>query len=481
MINTEIVTKTLKQLIDFFRSGELSSRQITDAFIEQIEAKNKDINAFVTTTFDLAREQADASDSRRDNDTLLGTLDGMPIALKDIVCTQGIRTTASSKMLENFVSPYDATVWKKIKDQGAVLLGKLNTDEFAMGASSENSAFGVTKNPYDYSRVAGGSSGGPAAAVRANMCAAAIGTDTGGSIRLPASFCGITGLKVSYGRVSRYGVMAMASSLDTIGPMTKTAEDAAIMLEAMAGKDPKDSTTVPDKNISYVDQLDQGISRYKIGLPRQYFSADLEPEVKNVIDSTQAILKSHGVEFVPVDMPHTKYAVPTYYIICPSEVSANMARFDGIRYGIETDGKNLEEIYCKARSAGLGEEVKRRIMLGTFALSAGYSDQFYSKAMKVRTLIKQDFDEAFKKVDALLTPVATSPAFHIGENTSDPLQMYMQDIFTAPASLAGVSALSVPVGKSREGLPIGAQLIGPMLGEGKLLQLAHWIEKSLGN
>lgn len=481
MLNTEIVTKTLKQLIDFFREGTVSSRQMTEAFIEQIEAKNKDINAYITTTFDMAREQADASDSRRDNDKLLGTLDGMPIALKDIISTQGVRTTAASKMLENYIAPYDATVWKKLKEQGAVLLGKLNTDEFAMGASTENSAYGVTKNPYDYLRVAGGSSGGPAAAVAANMCAAAIGTDTGGSIRLPASFCGISGLKVSYGRVSRYGVMAMASSLDTIGPMTKTAEDAAIMLEAMAGIDERDSTTVPDKNIKYVDQLEKSIGRFKVGIPREYFVGELEPEVKNVIDSAREILSGHGVEFVEVDMPHTKYAVATYYIVVPSEVSANMARFDGIRYGIETDGKNLEEIYCKARSAGLGEEVKRRIMLGTFALSAGYAGEFYKKAMQVRTLIKQDFDQAFEHVDALLTPVATSPAFLIGQNTTDPLKMYMQDIFTAPASLAGVSGISVPVGKSREGLPIGVQLLGPALGEGKILRLAHWLEKSLGN
>ena len=476
-----IATKTLAQLIELFRAGDVSSRQITESFIAEIEAKNDDINAFVTTTFDRAREQADAADARRANDDLLSPIDGMPMGIKDIICTKGVRTTACSKMLENFIPPYNATVTQKLLDAGAVLLGKLNTDEFAMGASSEFSAFGVTRNPHDLTRVAGGSSGGPAAAVAANMAAFTIGTDTGGSIRLPASFCGVAGLKVSYGRVSRYGVMAMASSLDTVGPFAKTAEDCSIIMEIIAGQDIRDATTVPDTNTkTYRTELNDSLKGLRVGIPKEYFTDELGEETRQVVESARQILDDLGCEFVPVSLPHTKYAVPTYYIVVPSEVSANMARYDGIRYGEGIpEGKDLQEIYTESRSAGFGEEVKRRIMLGTFALSAGYADQFYKQAQKVRTLIKQDFDETFKQVDVLLTPCFTGPAFKIGEKSDDPVAMYMADIFMAPASLAGVSGVSVPVGNTKYGLPIGVQIIGPSLGEGSVLRVAHQIEQEL--
>jgi len=473
--------KTLTELSELFQSGGVTSREITESFIKEIEDRDSDINAFVTNTFDLAREMADASDARQKNKKLLSSLDGMPITLKDVVCTREVRTTASSNILKDFVSPYDATVWKKLKVAGAVLLGKTNTDEFTMGVSTETSAFGVTKNPYDLTRVSGGSSGGSAAAIAANFCAGSIGTDTGGSIRQPASFCGITGLKVSYGRVSRWGIIPMASSLDTVGPMAKTAEDCAMLLSVMAGKDPKDATTAPAEVPDYVAQLKTSISGMRIGVPKEYFSDELDSEVKGVIHSTEEILKSLGTELIDVSLPYTKYAIPTYYVVAPAEISANMARYDGIRFGSGKKADSLEEIYTQTREEGFGDEVKRRILIGTYVLSAGYQDAFYKKAQKVRTLIKQDFDKVFEKVDALLVPVSPAPAFKIGEKLDNPLQMYLEDIFVNPSSLAGVCGISVPVGKSKGGLPIGIQIIGPAFKEERVLQIAHQIQKSLGH
>lgn len=470
---------SLSELSNLFQEGKYSSREITESFIESIKSQEKNINAFTNTTFDLAREMADAADARRNNGTLLSPLDGMPIALKDVVCTQEAKTTASSNMLINFQPPYDATVWKKLKEAGCVLLGKNNTDEFTMGSSTETSAFGVTKNPHNTDCVSGGSSGGSAAAVAADMCAFSIGTDTGGSIRQPASFCGVTGLKVSYGRVSRFGCIPMASSLDTIGPLAKTAKDCAMIMDVIAGQDPKDGTTLPNEKLNFSEGLDDSLDRFKIGIPAEYFPDELNPEIRNVLDSAKEVLKMLGVEIVDISLPHTKYGVPTYYVIASSEISANMARYDGIRFGEGKPGKNIEEIYTQTRDEGFGDEVKRRIALGTFALSSGYADEFYKKAQKVRTLIKEDFDKAFESVDAILCPVSPSPAFKIGEKSKDPVEMYLEDIFSIPASLAGICGISIPFGISQENLPIGIQLIGNQMEEGKILQIAHQMQETL--
>jgi aspartyl-tRNA(Asn)/glutamyl-tRNA(Gln) amidotransferase subunit A len=476
----EIVSKTLAELSNLFGEGVLCSREITEAFITEIEKKEKEVNAFVTPTFDLAREMADASDARKKNGKLLSRLDGMPIALKDVVCTRNIKTTASSRILKDFVPPYDATVWKKLFDAGAVLIGKTNTDEFTMGASTETSAFGVTRNPHDLKRVSGGSSGGSTAAVAANMCAGAIGTDTGGSIRQPSSFCGVTGLKGTYGRVSRWGTIPMASSLDTIGPIAKTAEDCAIILQVIAGEDKKDSTT-PDKPVpDYVQEIQKDIAGFKIGIPQEYLIDGIDNDVKEVWESTKAILSEAGAEIVEISLPHTKYAIPTYYIVAPSEISANMARFDGIRFGTGKKESSLQEIYTTTRDEGFGDEVKRRILIGTYTLSAGYYDAFYRKAQKVRTLITEDFEKAFTTVDAILTPTAPTPAFKIGEKSDNPLQMYAADIFTVAASLAGICGISTPMGKSEIGnLPIGMQFLGPAFEEGRILCLAHQVQQSI--
>ena len=469
-----LTTKTLAELSELLKSGAHTSREITEAFIAEIEAKDEGINAFVTTTFDLAREQADASDSRRDQGTVLSPLDGIPITLKDIVCTKEVRTTASSKMLENFVSPYDATIWTKLKEAGVVMLGKVNTDEFTMGASTETSAFGITKNPHDLERVAGGSSGGSAASVGGNMCAASIGTDTGGSIRQPAHFCGCTGLKVSYGRVSRYGTIPMASSLDTVGPLAKTPEDCAMMLQVLAGHDPKDATTPDVPVLDYTKGLNDSLKGLKIGVPKEYFIEGLDPEVAAVTNSAKEILRSLGADVVDISLPHSKYAVSVYYIVGPSEISANMARFDGIRFGTAQGDKNLQEIYEESREAGLGDEVKRRILIGTYALSAGYYDAYYRKAQKVRTLICQDFEKAFADVDVILAPVSPTPSFKVGENSGgDPMKMYLEDILTIPANLAGLPGLAVPMGKSKSNLPIGVQLIGKGFAEDEILKVGH--------
>ena len=472
----DICSKPLSELAKLFREGTVSSREITEAYIANIEKKDEKINAFVTTCFDLALEMADSSDKRRTQKSLLSPLDGMPITLKDVVCTKGIRTTACSNILKNFVPPYDATVWEKLKAAGVVLLGKVNTDEFTMGTSTETSAFGVTKNPHDISRVSGGSSGGSAAAVAAGFCAASIGTDTGGSIRLPAHFCGVTGLKVSYGRVSRWGTIPMASSLDTVGCLAKTPEDCEMVLQVIAGKDPKDSTT-PEKPVpDYVKYLSNNLKGIRVGVPTEYFSDDIDPEILSALDKTKEVLISLGATLVDISLPHTKYSVPTYYIIAPSEISANMARFDGIRFGNGKQAEDLQSIYTETREAGFGDEVKRRILIGTYALSAGYYDAFYRKAQKVRTLVKKDFETVFgEKVDIILSPVSPTPAFKIGEKVSDPVQMYLEDMLTIPSSLAGICGLSVPIATSGSGLPIGAQLLGPSFEEEKILNIAHQI------
>jgi aspartyl-tRNA(Asn)/glutamyl-tRNA(Gln) amidotransferase subunit A len=473
-----LTSLTLVELSKIFGEGKYSSREITEAFIEKIEKNDQKINAFITTTFDLAREMADASDARKANNKLLSPLDGMPIALKDVVSTKNIRTTAASKILENYKPPFDATVWGKLKASGVVLLGKTNTDEYTMGASTEHSAFGVTKNPYDTTCVAGGSSGGSAAAVAAEFCAMAIGTDTGGSIRQPAGFCNVSGIKVSYGRVSRWGTIPMASSLDTVGVIAKTAEDCALVLNIIAGHDPKDSTTPEIEVPDYLNSLEKSLSGLKIGIPREYFVEGIDDEVLSIVSSAKAILKNMGAEIVDISLPHTKYAASVYYIIAPAEISANMARFDGIRFGECRGEKNLDEIYSQSREL-LGDEVKRRILIGTYVLSAGYYDAFYRKAQKVRTLIKQDFDNAFENVDAILAPISPTPAFKIGANMNNPLQMYLEDVFTIPASLAGICGIAVPIGKSKKNLPIGAQILGPAFKEGRILAIAHQMQSAI--
>jgi len=459
-------------------NGTLTSAELTDAFLERATALNATINCYTTICADSARQDALAADQ------LLaagqGTaLTGIPVAVKDIFNTTGIRTSCGSKLLDNYVSPYDATAIAKLKEQGVVILGKLNMDEFAMGSSNENSAFGPVRNPWNLDCVPGGSSGGSAACMAARMAAACLGTDTGGSIRQPASHCGTVGLKPTYGRVSRYGVIAYASSLDQVGPITADVADCAALLEGIAGYDPKDSTSVDIPVPNYLDALAAGVKGLRIGLPKEYFIEGLDADVKAAIDAAIETYRGLGAEFVNIELPHTDYAVACYYLIATAEASSNLARYDGVRYGQRIDnGKGLVDMYRQTRARGFGAEVKRRIMLGTYALSSGYYDAYYLKAQKVRTLIRQDFLEAFKQVDLILTPVAPTPAFKLGEKVDDPLQMYLSDIFTIPVNLAGTCAMSLPCGESGQGLPIGLQLIGQPFAEQQLLQAAYAFEQS---
>jgi aspartyl-tRNA(Asn)/glutamyl-tRNA(Gln) amidotransferase subunit A len=396
-----------------------------------------------------------------------------------VICTKGFRTTCASRILENFVPPYDATVTERLHKAGAILLGKTNMDEFAMGSSSENSAFFPTRNPWDTERVPGGSSGGSAAAVAADLCAGSLGSDTGGSIRQPASFCGVIGLKPTYGRVSRFGLVAFASSLDQIGPFAKDVEDAAILLQAIAGHDPRDSTSVDQPVPDYRLAMKRSIKGLRLGIPREYFIDGIEPDVAVAVQQAIATLKELGAEIVEISLPHTEYGVAAYYIIAPAEASSNLARFDGVKYGLRApDSKDLMTMYCQTRSRGFGMEVKRRIMLGTYVLSAGYYDAYYRKASQVRTLIRQDFLQAFEHCDAIVTPVTPIPPFKIGEKTDDPLQMYLSDIFTLPASLAGIPGISIPCGFSAGNLPVGLQILGPHFREDLILQIAHQFEQA---
>ena len=469
---------SLRQMQQALANGTLTSAELTDAFLERATALNATINCYTTICADSARQDALAADQ------LLaagqGTaLTGIPVAVKDIFNTTGIRTSCGSKLLDNYVSPYDATAIAKLKEQGVVILGKLNMDEFAMGSSNENSAFGPVRNPWNLDCVPGGSSGGSAACMAARMAAACLGTDTGGSIRQPASHCGTVGLKPTYGRVSRYGVIAYASSLDQVGPITADVADCAALLEGIAGYDPKDSTSVDIPVPNYLDALAAGVKGLRIGLPKEYFIEGLDADVKAAIDAAIETYRGLGAEFVNIGLPHTDYAVACYYLIATAEASSNLARYDGVRYGQRIDnGKGLVDMYRQTRASGFGAEVKRRIMLGTYALSSGYYDAYYLKAQKVRTLIRQDFLEAFKQVDLILTPVAPTPAFKLGEKVDDPLQMYLSDIFTIPVNLAGTCAMSLPCGESAQGLPIGMQLIGQPFAEQQLLQAAYAFEQS---
>jgi len=460
---------TIKQAHQGLKKKEFSSVELTKAFLDRIAKEDKKISSFITVTENLALSQAKEIDESIAAGKNIPVLAGIPLAVKDNILVEGIKTTCASKILENYIAPYDATCIKKLKKLGAVILGKTNLDEFAMGSSTENSAFFTTKNPKDTERVSGGSSGGSAAAVADNLCVYALGSDTGGSIRQPASFCGVTGLKPTYGAVSRYGLVAFASSLDQIGPITKTAEDAEIVFNAISGKDPLDSTSVESKISSSKLQA----TSLKIGVPKEYFVEGMDAGVEKVIKDAIEKFKKLGVKVEEVSLPYTKYVIPVYYIICTSEASANLARYDGIKYGFsKTKNKNLIDVYLESRGQGFGDEVKRRIMLGTYVLSAGYYDAYYLKAQKIRTLIKKDFDKALEKVDVLLSPTTPTLAFKVGEKTTDPLSMYLGDIFTAPVNLVGLPAVSIPIGFVGN-LPVGMQIIGKPFEENKILEISQ--------
>jgi aspartyl-tRNA(Asn)/glutamyl-tRNA(Gln) amidotransferase subunit A len=471
---------TLTDAAAGLRQKKFSSVELTKDVLDRVKAVDSKLNAYVTVTEDVALAQAKVADEKLAKGEGLSLLTGIPAALKDIFNTKGIRTTCCSKMIKDFVPPYDATVVTKLKDAGLVLTGKLNMDEFACGGSTEHSCFGPTKNPWDLERVAGGSSGGSAAAVAADMAFYSLGTDTGGSIRQPASFCNVTGLKVTYGRVSRSGVTAFASSWDTVGPIGKTVRDVAGVLQIIAGHDDRDSTTplvaVPD----YTKNLGESVKGLRIGIPKEYFEKGIDLEVEKIIRDAVKEYEKQGCIVKEISLPYTKYAVAAYYVASPAELSANLARFDGIRFGSSPKdaGESMVDYYYKARSEGFGDEIKRRIMIGTYVLSAGYYDAYYRKAQKVRTLIIRDFENAFKDVDVIVTPVSPIPAFKIGEKTADPLSMYLADVFTIPINCAGVPAISVPCGFTSSKLPVGMQIIGPQFSEDLLLKTAYAYEQA---
>lgn len=468
---------TITEAAEGLRAKKFTAVELTQACLNRIKERNGVINAFIT----IAEKEA-LEDARKADELLSegkGTmLTGIPFSVKDAICTQDVRSTASAKILDNYVPPFDATVIRKLREAGAVMLGKTNCDSFGHGASNENSMYGPVRNPHDETRVSGGSSGGSAASVADNECIFSIAEDTGGSIRQPAAFCGIAGLRPSYGRNSRFGIMPMASSLDTVGPMAKSVEDIALLMEVMAGHDEKDATTVKDAVPHYSQGITKEIKGMRVGIPKEYFELEgMDAETKEIVLKRVEALKEYGCELVPVSLPYTKYAIPVYYIVVPSEDSSNLGRIDGIRYGVRGEGKNLYDVYANSRAQGFPEEVKRRIMIGTYALSAGYYDAYYRKAQKVRTLIIQDFEKVFASVDVLLTPTSPFPAFEIGAKSSDPLAMYLADVFVSPSAVAGIPALSVSAGKTKTGLPVGIQVIGPKLQEQKVLQVGYWVEK----
>lgn len=460
---------------------EISAKELTEAVLKRIRQVEPRVDAFITITEDVARRQAEAADAAIGKGES-GPMTGIPLAIKDLICTSGIRTTCASKILDNFIPPYNATVMEKLNAAGAVMVGKVNMDEFAMGSSTENSGYKPTKNPWDLSRIPGGSSGGSAAAVAAGMCLCSLGSDTGGSIRQPASHCGVVGLKPTYGRVSRFGLVAFASSLDQIGPITKDVTDAAILLSAISGYDPKDSTSIDTPAPDYRQALSADVRGLNIGVPREYHGVDgIDPEVMAAIDNAVAVFRTAGANIISISLPNTEYAVAVYYLIAPAEASSNLARYDGVKYGFrKAEAGSLIDMYNATRSKGFGPEVQRRILLGTYALSAGYYDAYYKKASQVRTLIRQDFTRAFEKCDVILAPTAPTAAFRIGEKSDDPLQMYLSDIFTLSANLAGIPGISLPCGFTGNGLPIGLQLMGNHFGEATLLKAAYAFEQASG-
>ena len=472
----ELVWLTVAEARRKLDAGEISSVELTEAHLREIDRVDERVHAYLHRSSDVALEQAAAADKRIAAGDA-APLTGIPVALKDVLVTTDAPTTAGSKILEGYRSPFDATVVTKLRDAGAVFLGKVNTDEFAMGSSTENSAYGLTRNPWDLSRVPGGSSGGASASVAAGEAMLSLGSDTGGSIRQPAGFCGIVGLKPTYGRVSRYGLIAFGSSLDQIGPFSRTVEDSAMMLGTIAGVDPRDSTSMPLDVPNYVSQLDGDIRGMKIGVAREYRVDGMEPGVAAATDAAIERFRELGAEIVEISLPHTKYALATYYITAPAEASANLARFDGVRFGLSKDAGSLKEMYEQTRGEGFGPEVKRRIMLGTYALSSGYYDAYYVKAQKVRTLLKADFDAAFTEVDAIIAPTSPTVAFRIGARTDDPVAMYLADIWTIPANMAGIPGIAIPCGFSDD-MPVSLQVFGKAFDEATMLKVAHAYEQS---
>jgi aspartyl-tRNA(Asn)/glutamyl-tRNA(Gln) amidotransferase subunit A len=468
---------SIHELAERYRAGDTRPTAVTEAYLERITSLDPRVRAYLTVTRERALVAAEAADRRWRAGQLLGPLDGVPLAVKDLLCTKGVRTTCGSRILETFVPPYDATVIERLERAGAVLLGKTNMDEFAMGSSTEYSAFFRTSNPWDLARVPGGSSGGSAAAVAADLAAAALGTDTGGSIRQPAAFTGTVGFKPSYGRVSRYGLVAFASSLDQIGPLTKDVTDAAIVLSVIAGHDPLDSTSAEVPVPAYAEGLGAPLDGLRIGVPDEYFVAGTDPEVDRAVREAIEVLKAEGAAVTPVSLPTTDYALATYYLIAPAEASSNLARYDGVKYGLRVAGKDVVDMYARTRAEGFGAEVKRRVMLGTYALSAGYYDAYYGRAQRVRTLVRRDFERAFARVDAIVGPTTPNVPFKHGEK-EDPLAMYLNDAFTIPANLAGLPGLSIRCGFSMTGLPIGLQLIGKAFDEATLLRAAYAYERA---
>lgn len=477
----ELFELTACELAERIRSGEFSAEEAARSVLDRIEQVEPIIHAYITVMGEKALDQAREIDRRHARGEEVGHLGGVPMAIKDSIVVAGTRTTAGSRILENFIPPYNAHVIEKLQSAGAVFVGKTNTDEFTMGSTCETSWFGPTKNPHNLTLVPGGSSGGSAAALAADECIAALGSDTGGSIRQPASFCGIVGIKPTYGRVSRYGLIAHASSLDQIGPMTKTVEDAALVLSVIAGHDSCDSTSLDAPAPGYVESAKASVRGLRVGLPREYLGEGIDPEVKKITLDAVDILCSEGVEMIDISLPHMEYAIPTYYLLATAEASANLERYDGVRYGFRAPkAENLFEMYSKSRSEGFGMEVKRRIMLGTYCLSAGYYDAYYRKAQKVRRLIKKDFDAAWGKVDAIIAPISPTPAFPLGSKLNDPLQMYLADIYTISLNLAGLPGIAVPAGKTSNRLPVGVQFMGRVLEETTLFSLAGALERRVG-
>ena len=477
----ELTSLTIDAARNAVQERNTTAVALAEAHYAHIQKEDGQIGAFLTLSRERALQQAERMDRIVAEGRPLPPLGGVPVGIKDVMSTRGVRTTAGSKILDKYVPPYDCTAVAKLETAGAVILGKMNCDEFAMGSSNENSGFHPVRNPRDLSRVPGGSSGGSAAAVAAGMAVATLGSDTGGSIRQPASFCGVVGLMPTYGRVSRYGLIAFASSLDHIGPLTRTVKDAAIILGAIAGRDPMDSTSAEVPVPDYVSQLDKPVSGLKLGVAKEYFGDGLDDEVRQAVERAIDTLESLGCEVVEVSLPHTSYAIPAYYLIATAEASSNLARYDGVRYSLRARGVNtLSEMYRRSRDEGFGTEVKRRIMLGTYALSAGYYDAYYLKAQKVRTLLTRDFDKAFQKVDAIVTPTCPTAAFRLGEKSNDPLSMYLADIYTVTADLAGIPGISIPCGPTREKLPIGVQILGKHFDEATILRIAHAYEQATG-
>lgn len=474
----DLYNLTLHEVRDKIRAREISAKEVLDSVYSRIDVVEQRIDAYISLTRDKAYEAAEDVDKRLAQGEKLGDLAGIPMALKDNISTCGIKTTCASKMLENYIPPYDAQVYKKLKEAGAILIGKTNLDEFAMGSSTENSAFKTTRNPWNIERVAGGSSGGSAAAVAAGEAFFALGSDTGGSIRQPAALCGLVGFKPTYGAVSRYGVVAYGSSFDQIGPFTKDVEDCAIVLNHLCGHDEKDSTSLAIEHGDFKEALNKDIKGMKIGLPKEYFGKGIDPEIRKIVMEAVKKIEGLGACVEETSLPYSEYALPVYYIVASAEASSNLARFDGVRYGHRTSNyEDLNDIYVNSRSEGFGDEVKLRIMLGTYTLSSGYYDAYYNKALKVRRLIKQDFEKAFEKYDILISPTSPTTAFKIGERTDDQLAMYMSDICTVPVNIAGIPAISIPCGFSG-GLPVGMQIMGKALGEASIIKAAHGFQKN---